>query len=84
MLVRNLMSNLTDTGGMAVKVDKICFCKKGVMSVCTARSVDDQQKCKFYQKSSHSDRCMYLIFGKYCDCLDAQKNTQEQDAPEIM
>jgi hypothetical protein len=67
-----------------VQVEKICFCKKGAMSVCTARSVDEQQKCRFYQKSSYSDRCMYLIFDKYCDCLDAQKNTQKQNAPEIL
>jgi hypothetical protein len=71
-------------GEMTVQSDKISYCRKGAMSVCTATSVDEQKKCRYYQRSSYSDRCMYLIFGKYCDCLDAQEDTQKQGAPEIL
>ena len=67
-----------------MQVDKLCFCKKGTISVCTARGVAEQKKCRFYQKSSFSDKCMYLIFDKYCDCLEAQMNTEKQDIPEIL
>ena len=69
---------------MTVQVDRLCFCKKELMSICTAGNVDDQKKCRFYQKSSCCDRCMYFIFDKYCDCLEAQMNTEEPDAPEIL
>jgi hypothetical protein len=67
-----------------VQSAEICFCKRGLMSVCTAGSEGGQKKCKFYQKSSCCDRCMYLVFDKYCDCLEAQMNLEEQDAPEIL
>lgn len=69
---------------MTVQVDRLCFCKSGPMSVCTAGSEKEQKKCRFYQKSSYSDRCMYFIFDKYCDCLEAQMNTEKLDAPEIL
>jgi hypothetical protein len=68
---------------MTVQVDSLCFCKREFMSICTADSVDEQKRCRFYQKSSYSDRCMFFIFDKYCDCLEAQINTEEQDALEI-
>jgi hypothetical protein len=69
---------------MTVQVDKLCFCKKETMSVCTAGSVDEQKKCRYYQKSSYSDECMFLTFNKFCDCLEAQMNTEKQDVPEIL
>jgi hypothetical protein len=69
---------------MTVQVDRLSFCKRGLMSVCTAGSVDEQKKCRFYEKSSSSDKCMYFIFNKYCDCLEAQMNTEELDDPEIL
>jgi hypothetical protein len=65
-------------------VDRLSFCKKGLMSVCTAGSEDRQKKCRFYKKSSSSDKCMYFIFDKYCDCLEAQMDAEEKDAPEIL
>ena len=64
--------------------DRLCFCKRETISVCTACGVAEQKKCRYYQKSSYSDKCMYLIFDKYCDCLEAQMNTEKQDAPEIL
>ena len=71
-------------GMMTMKVDKLCFCKKGTMSECTAGSVDYQKRCRYYRKSSYSDKCMYFTFGKYCDCLAAQMKTAKKDAPEIL
>ena len=65
-------------------VDRLNFCKKGPMSICTAGSVNEQKKCRFYKKSSYGDRCMYFIFDKYCDSLEAQLNDEVKDAPEIL
>ena len=69
---------------MTVQFDKLCFCKKETMSVCTAGSVDEQKRCRYYKKASHSDKCMFLAFDKFCDCLEAQMNTEKQDVPEIL
>jgi hypothetical protein len=63
---------------------KICFCKKDIISLCTAGSVEEQKICRFYRKSSCSDKCMYFMFDKYCDCLEAQTNTEKQGAPEYI
>ena len=40
-------------------------------------SESEQKNCKFYKKSSFSDRCMHFMFEEYCDCLDAQIATQQ-------
>jgi hypothetical protein len=50
----------------------ICFCKRDIMTVCTANSHEQQKRCRYYEKSSHFDRCMYFVFDRYCDCLNAQ------------
>ena len=52
--------------------DNLCFCRSDVMSICTATDESEQIGCKYYKKSSHSDRCMYFVFEEYCDCLEAQ------------
>jgi hypothetical protein len=46
------------------------------MSICTAADESEQKRCKFYKKSSHSDKCMYFVFDEYCDCLEAQLATR--------
>jgi hypothetical protein len=69
---------------MTLQVDRFCFCKKGLMSICTADSIDKQKKCIFYQKSSNSDKCMYFIFNKYCDCVEAQMTSEKQGAPDVL
>lgn len=61
----------------------INFCKRDIMSVCTAGSEDHQKDCQFYRKSSYMDRCMYLVFGEYCDCVEAQLNTQKEVAFDL-
>jgi len=65
-----------------VENGKSCLCRKDFMFICTAASESEQKKCKFYKKSSISDRCMYFVFGEYCDCLEAQKETQLEVPPE--
>jgi len=50
----------------------VSFCKREMMSVCTAASDTEQNRCVFYKKSSLKNKCMYFIFDEYCDCLKAQ------------
>lgn len=54
------------------------FCKKDRMSICTAKDCRQQEKCSFFKKASHEQRCMYLIFDAYCDCLKAQAQSNGQ------
>ena len=62
---------------MEVQNEKLCFCKIDIVSICTAASESEQKKCKFYKKSSFSDKCRYFMFDEYCDCLEAQVATQQ-------
>jgi hypothetical protein len=48
------------------------------LSNCTARTVEEQKNCRFYRKSSHSEKCMYLVFDQYCDCFEAQVCAERQ------
>ena len=50
----------------------ISYCKKEIMSICTAESVQVQQKCRYYEKSCHAAKCMYFVFEEFCDSLKAQ------------
>ena len=52
------------------------LCKKGFMSVCSGENASEQEKCTFYDKASHENRCMYFIFNEYCDCLKAQMDAK--------
>jgi hypothetical protein len=56
---------------------EICYCKKDIISVCTAKNVTEQKKCRFYQRSSFSDKCMYLVLDKFCDNIDAQASEKK-------
>jgi hypothetical protein len=47
------------------------------MHICVATSESEQKNCKFYRKSSISERCMYFMFDEYCDCLEAQLEAQQ-------
>ena len=53
------------------------YCKKDNMSMCTAQDTQQQEKCSYFEKSSHEHRCMYFIFDAYCDCLKAQMQSNE-------
>ena len=57
----------------------VSFCKKDIMSVCTACSDVEQENCVYYEKSRQRNRCMYFIFDEYCDCLKAQMNATNKD-----
>lgn len=57
---------------------QMSYCRQEMMSVCTATNGIKQKKCCFYEKSNGSDRCMYYVFGEYCDCLPAQRIAQQQ------
>ena len=48
------------------------FCKRDLMSVCTACSQDQQKECAFFQKATSADRCMYFVFNEFCGNLAAQ------------
>lgn len=58
------------------KLDCLNYCVSGLMSRCSAGDCwEDQKKCKFYEKSTVSNRCMYYIeaIDGHCDCVDAQR-----------
>jgi hypothetical protein len=59
-----------------MRSDKVCFCKGDIISVCTAGVKEQQKNCRFYQKSSYKNACMYFVFDAYCDCVEAQRDTQ--------
>jgi len=52
------------------------YCKKDDMSICSAEDPKQQEKCSFFEKSSHENRCMYFIFDTYCDSLNAQMQSK--------
>lgn len=54
------------------------FCdKSGLMSCCAQRKdPTEQEKCTYYEKASHFNRCMFLTFKKFCTSRDAQENTK--------
>ena len=59
-----------------VQISEVCFCKRDIISVCDAGNREQQKKCRFYQKSSYKNACMYFVFDAYCDCVEAQRKTQ--------
>jgi hypothetical protein len=56
---------------------EINFCKRAKMCVCSASDQKQQGDCLFYEKSQYANRCMYFIFGEYCDCLKAQLSASD-------
>ena len=52
--------------------DKVNLCIAGMMSTCRGETNKEQRDCKFYEKATHENRCMYFIFEEYCDCIEAQ------------
>jgi len=61
-----------------VQTSEACFCKKDIMSMCTAPSESHQKNCRFYTKSTYNGRCMYYRFDEFCDCVDAQANLVQE------
>jgi len=54
------------------------LCRKELMSVCSVENKAEQEKCEFYERASYENRCMYFIFGEYCDCLKAQEDAKQR------
>ena len=58
------------------KLDCLNYCVTGLISRCSAGTVwDEQHKCKYSEKSTVSNRCMYYIeaIDGHCDCVEAQR-----------
>ena len=59
-----------------MQISEVCFCKQDIISVCSAGGPEQQKNCRFYQKSSYKNACMYFLFDAYCDCVEAQYKTK--------
>lgn len=57
--------------------ERVSFCKRDIMLICAAAGESKQKNCKFYKKSSFTDKCMHFMFDEYCDCLEAQVAIQQ-------
>ena len=57
------------------------FCKDlGLMYGCDKNEkVEEQEKCSYFEKSKHANRCIYLKFDEFCDCLDAILKKKEKE-----
>ncbi|UCE51292.1 MAG: hypothetical protein JSV31_18765 [Desulfobacterales bacterium] len=67
------------------KLDCLNYCVSGLMSRCSAGTVwDEQKKCKFSEKSTVSNRCMYYIeaIDGHCDCVEAQRELRMKERTE--
>ena len=52
------------------------LCNQGVYSTCLEKHWEAQEGCKYAEKATHADRCMYNIDGR-CDNKDAQKEAKK-------
>jgi hypothetical protein len=59
-----------------VQTGEACYCKRDIISVCTAGGPKQQENCRFYQPSTFKNACMHYVFDAYCDNVEAQRNTQ--------
>ena len=59
------------------------FCETNVMSVCNAIEKEMQKFCRFYEKSSYSEHCMFFHFNQYCDNPEAQKHARNIETNKI-
>jgi len=55
-------------GTQSLLMETGVLCVSGMMSTC-AGCGDHllQQRCGKYEKATHANRCMYLVFDEYCD-----------------
>lgn len=61
------------------------YCVSGLMSRCSAGTCwAEQKKCKFANKSTVSNRCMYYIeaIDGHCDCVEAQWEMKMKEKAE--
>ena len=64
---------------MTMQPNQICYCKKDIMSICSAPGLKHQRDCRFYVKSTYNSRCMFYRFDAFCDSLDAQVNVAREE-----
>lgn len=63
-------------------MNSICFCQCGMMSTCGASCPNEQMGCRFYEKSHTANRCMYFVFDKFCDSVQAQGFSRNPELAE--
>ena len=76
------ISSLVKNEHKLQKLDCLNYCISGLMSRCSAGTIwDEQQKCKFSEKSTVSNRCMYYIeaIDGHCDCVEAQRELRMKE-----
>ncbi len=71
LLLINYFTSL-NKDGEKMTGQTISFCKKDIMSICTADGCEEQGRCRFFKKASHENKCVYFIFNSYCSSLKAQ------------
>ena len=67
------------------KLDYLNYCVSGLMSRCSAGTVwEEQQRCRFSEKSTVRHQCMYYIedIDSHCDCVEAQKELRMRECAE--
>ena len=77
------ISSLVQNEHKHQKLDCLNYCVSGLMSRCSAGTIwDEQQKCKFSEKSTVSNRCMYYIeaIDGHCDCVEAQRELRMKES----
>ncbi len=58
------------------------LCVQGMMSTCAGcDSQRTQERCGLYEKATHHNRCMSLVFDEYCDSVAAQAASQGDYVP---
>lgn len=64
---------------LGIKEDSqsVNLCKRDTMSQCVGITYNEQTKCRFYQKATLNDRCMWKVFGSFCGCIDAQIDAEK-------
>lgn len=73
---------LQQSGNRCEKLDCLNYCVSGLMSRCSAGTIwEEQKRCKFSEKSTVSNRCMYYIeaIDGHCDCVEAQRELRMKE-----
>ena len=59
------------------------LCVPGIVSTCAAclEPMSVQKRCNQFEKGTEVNRCMYLVFGEFCDSMIAQATARGQVIP---
>ena len=58
-----------------MQISRKNFCETKIISVCNVIEKNRQKHCSFYGKSSYGEHCMFFHFDRFCDSLEAQKES---------